>query len=396
MASILIMNMSFQNRGDALMTEAIHERLGPSQRWAIAADVAFVCPGETRPYRVALVSGQPGRTLKQRIFNRSVSAARAAAATLPRAVRDRSRLIMPADLDLALDVCGYSFGDPWGQDRVDQAIRTYRLLRRDGVKIVLMPRTWGPFTKINSRSLDRLFDEINLAFARDERSLGLIQAEISPANRQKLFFAPDYTHAVAPARAPAARNDKIAYLIPSSRVIDSSTLSRERYLALFASARVQLAEAGLKPKLLIHETANDMAFVAAAPQMGFVPDEVVVPGDAIAAKTLISNASAVVTSRLHGLYNALNSLVPVAVVAWSFKYEEALKQYHCPECLVDLSDLEPSLRQIIQMMTNPTSSAALKRSMVAGRKESERESERMWARIGRTANLDLNDIAEGE
>ncbi len=381
MASILIMNTSFQNRGDALMNRAILERLGSAHDWSIAADVAYLNRSESRPYPIALVSGLPGHTLKQRAFNRFVSAASMVAGTLPRAFRDRSRFVVPAEIDVALDVCGYSFGDPWGQERVDQSTRTYRLLRRAGAKIVLMPKTWGPFSTIDSRSLERMFDEIELAFARDERSLALIEAEIGPANREKLFFAPDYTHAVAPAPVVASADEKIAWLIPSSRVIDSGTLPWDRYLALFASARAQLSAVGLTPKLLIHETSNDMSFVDAAAEMGFGAGEAIVAADAVEAKTLISRATAVVTSRLHGLYNSLNSLVPVAVVAWSFKYEEALKRYHCPQCLVDLADSEQSLSRIVRMITEPESAAALKVRMATGKAEVERETEAMWTRI---------------
>ena len=380
MASVLLMNTSFQNRGDALMTKAIQDRLGPAHRWSLAADVAYVSPGEARRLEIALLSGLSGKTAKQRLFNGLVSAGATLLGTLPRSAREALGFVVPSDIDAAFDISGYCFGDPWGQERVDQSIRNYRRLRRAGAKVILMPKTWGPFTRIDSRSLDSMFDQIDLAFARDERSLGLIEAQIGVANRSKLFFAPDYTHEIAPVPvgAPAERT---AYLIPSSRVIDSGTLSRERYLALFKHAREQLAQAGLHPKLLIHETANDMAFADSASEMGFGGDEVAIPTDAIAAKTLISTASAVVTSRLHGLYNALNSLVPVAVVAWSFKYEEALRQYHCTECLVDISEPDESLRRIVRDITNPEKSSSLRTAMAKGREESARATERMWAQI---------------
>lgn len=57
--------------------------------------------------------------------------------------------------------------------------------------------------------------------------------------------------------------------------------------------------------------------------------QVVFVDDPIVLKRLIAGAAAVVTSRLHRLYSALSSAVPVAVIAWVFKYREALRQYKC-------------------------------------------------------------------
>ncbi len=380
MASILLLNTSFQNKGDALMTRAIQDRLGPDHDWSVTADVALMSRRETRTLRICLMSDLPGLSGKRRLFNRLVAGAASLMRLLPKPMRLDS-VVLPGDLDLALDVSGYCFGDPWGQGRVDHAARNYRQLKAAGAKIVLMPKTWGPFSTISSESLDALLDPVDLAFARDRRSLEEIGGRIGVANRKKLFFAPDYTHAVAPDPAAEPGESKIAYLVPSSRVIDSGTLSRDRYLTLLANAREALAGAGLKPRLLIHETANDLAFIEAAEAMGFAPEDIVVAGDAIAAKSLIAQSAAVVTSRLHGLYNALNSRVPVAVVAWSFKYEEALAHYNCPECLVDLADAEQSLRRIIGMITDPEEVLRLKAAMLEGKRAVEAETEAMWERI---------------
>lgn len=381
MSSILLFNTSFQNRGDALMVEAVRQKLGPSHRWSVAADVAIAGGRATRGMTPSLVSMQPGSTAKQHWFNLGISAANAAAGLIPDNMRKKLPLLAVRDVEVAFDLSGYCFGDHWGQDKVERASLTYRLLRKVGAKVVLMPRTWGPFDTISSGSLDGLFDQVDLAFARDERSLSAIEAKLGPANKRKLAFAPDYTHAVRPNPAGWPVDPGTAMLIPSSRVIDSGTMPREEYLALFAAARAQFADMGLKPRLLIHETSNDLAFIDRAGAMGFADNDVLQPDSAIAAKSMIAQASAVVTSRLHGLYNALNCEVPVAVVAWSFKYEEALKQYGCGECLVDGANRYESLCRIIERMNSADDSKQLKAKMRAGRQRAEEATERMWRKI---------------
>jgi colanic acid/amylovoran biosynthesis protein len=391
MSSILLFNTSFRNRGDALMAQSVLQKLGPSHRWSVAADVMALGGGQPAKMMPALVSMLPGNSAKQRLFNQGVALADSLFAMIPRSVRRQLPLVSRREVDLALDLSGYCFGDHWGQAWVERATITYRQLRQAGAKIVLMPRTWGPFTTIDSRSLNALFDHLHLAFGRDQRSLANIGDKLDSRNRAKLSFAPDYTHAVQPnvARWPIAPG--AAMLIPNSRIIDSGTMPRGDYLDLFAAARAQLAGAGLKPRLLIHETANDLAFIDEASSMGFAADEVLVPESAIAAKSMIAQASAVVTSRLHGLYNALNSAVPVAAITWSFKYVEALDHYHCAECLVDLDNSKASLHRTIEMITDPERISHFKAAMRKGKAEQMARTDAMWERVLELAGVQPDD-----
>lgn len=391
MSSILLFNTSFQNRGDALMAEAVLQQLGPSHSWSVAADVAVGGGRESRAMKPNLVSMLPGATFKQHAFNSGIAVADAMWRLIPEIVRKRLPVTSFRDVDVAIDLSGYCFGDQWGQDRVERASLTYQLLREAGARIVLMPRTWGPFETISAASMDALFDQVDLAFARDQRSLSITQVKLSPANHRKLSFAPDYTHAVEPDPARWPVEPGTVMLIPSSRVIDSGTMSRNDYHELFADARAQLAACGLRPRLLIHEISNDLAFIGQAGAMGFTHEEVLKPENAIAAKSMIAQASAVVTSRLHGLYNALNSQVPVAVVAWSFKYEEALKQYDCTQCLVDMSRPQESLPEKIRLITDPGTAADLQERMRRGKAEQVRLTDAMWQRVSEVTGLELSD-----
>jgi polysaccharide pyruvyl transferase WcaK-like protein len=380
MASILLLNTSFKNRGDALMVEAVRRRLGAAASCSVSADIAYASPVESRPFRVALVSMLFADSMKRRAFNGGVEVLSALAALRGERVSGIRRFHGLGEVDVAFDLSGYCFGDHWGVGKVDQATQVYRKLKNAGAKVVLMPRTWGPFQTIPSKSLDRMLDSVDLLFARDARSLSLIEGAIGERNARKLHFAPDYTHEILPSQSEN-RGPPVSYLIPSSRVVDSGTLTRRRYKALFALARAKLHAADRSPKLLIHESANDLAFASEAEEMGFSPEEVVIAPDAVSAKSLISQASLVVSSRLHGLYNALNCQVPVAVVAWSFKYEEALRQYGSSECLVDLASPEDSLIGIIESLLDPKRAASLRKAMLRGKGIAAIETDKMWSKI---------------
>lgn len=382
MASLLLMNTSFLNKGDALMNEAIRRALGEDHDWSVMASLAVLNPRETRGYAKYLGSDRPEGTRKEIVFSRAMRAATAGMSLVPGAVRRATPLRTARDIDVAIDVSGYCFGDHWGQARVDMHARIYERLKREGARVVLMSKTWGPFETISSESLNRMMDHVDLAFARDRRSEQAIRARLSDASNAKLHFAPDYTHGVSVEPLAPVGTDRVAYLVPSRRVIDSGTLSEQAYYRLFGDARSQMAEAGLTPRLLIHETSNDLSFIRDAEQMGFAPEDIVVADDAIHAKRLIAGAKLVVSSRLHGLYNALNSAVPVIVVAWSYKYVEALKQYGCEDCLVDLTDPAGSMRGLIdRLATDPVERARVEQAMREGKRVSAEHSADMWQRI---------------
>ena len=393
MASILLFNTSFQNRGDALMARAVEERLGPDHRWSVPANLAYISPSDTRRFGIYMSSDLPGETLKQRIFNGGAALASTALGLLPRGLRRKSRFLSAAEIDVAFDLSGYSFGDFWGPAKIERATTSYRRLRDHGVKVILMPRTWGPFATIGDDLLERMFECIDLAFARDMKSMEAISRKLSANQCAKLFFAPDYTHAVQPRHSSRVdgADQRIAWIVPNHCVITSGTMSRDEYARLLGAAREQFVGAGLQPKLLLHETSSDLDFIGDADLMGFGSEAVLVTEDAIDAKTLISRGSAVVASSLHATYNALNNGVPVAVIPWNFKYAEALAHYNCGECLVDMSRPQESLAEKIRLITEPGSVACLQERMRTGKAEQVRLTDAMWQRVSEVTGLELSD-----
>lgn len=382
MASLLMMNTSILNKGDALMNEAILRAFGPGHEWSVTASLAQRNPAETKGFGIYLDSDRVAGSLKQKLFNRAVGVAARAAAAAPREMRRLGRVRTAQDIDAALDVSGYCFGDHWGQARVDLHTTNYRRLQEAGAKVILMPKTWGPFKEISHSSLNEMFRYVDIAFARDHKSEIAIREVLTPENGAKVFFAPDYTHGVVVDYNSTNAKDNVAYLIPSRRVVDSGAMNQDEYYRLFYNARRKLSDLGFSTCLLIHETSNDLQFIEDSGLMGFGHCEVVVAESALHAKQMISSAEIVVTSRLHGLYNALNSAVPVIAVAWSHKYIEALKQYGCEESIVDTSKAEISMSELIDRYAKDADKRrSIKEAMAIGRLQSEERSAVMWEKI---------------
>lgn len=375
------------------MNEAIVSRLGERHAWSITASLAHSAPSESKAFSILLMSDRTG-SLKQTIFGNTLECIKILGAIFPRKLRMKSKLRFENDIDLALDVSGYCFGDHWGQERVDHSTKLYRDLKLAGSRIVLMPKTWGPFEKISPESLDKMFEYVELAFARDIRSLENISKMVSQENARKIKFAPDYTHSVEVPVLTKPASPPHCYIIPSKRVIDSGAMAEGKYLEVLRSAKVVAESHGLDVKLLIHEVSNDLWFVENSSRIGFSASDVVVARDARHAKSLISAARFVITSRLHGLYNALNSSVPPIVLAWSFKYKEALVQYGVEECLIDLEYAEPQLAKLIENFAMQGSHrASVEARMREGRAESSKASEQMWEAINRIIDeIELEEV----
>lgn len=392
MASILLLNSSLQNKGDALMFRAVEEKFGPEHHWSVPTNVAAVSWSQTRGMSMCMLSDLPGFTTKQSSFNHLTQGASAALRMLPGTIRRSTGLLTPADIDVAFDMSGYCFGDFWGQERVDQCTRNYRELKQGGAKVILMPKSWGPFETISSESLNRMFRYVDLAFARDASSFEAITKVLGPEQRAKVHFAPDYTHEVQPTSNKTLRGagERTGWIIPNSHVVSSGTMTRDSYLQLLSLGRELFEKASMKPMLLIHESSNDLRFVTEAEKMGFGKSDVVIARDAVHAKALISTGSAVISSALHGAYNALNSIVPVAIVPaipWQYKYAYALEHYGCPECLVDMSNPEESLRTIAEVITDLVRAEELRYRIRKGRDDQQAHTAAMWQRIYEITDL---------
>jgi colanic acid/amylovoran biosynthesis protein len=246
---------------------------------------------------------------------------------LPRTLAGALDMSTWRHVDYVLDASGFSYGDQWSDRNISQVAYAAERWQRQGKPFILLPQSYGPFEKRDVReAAHRLFDAATQIWVRDDVSFhhltGLLGAD------ERVRSAPDITvalHATRPASPPAANTVAV---IPNINLATRDP--RRGGVTAYATALVelvsQLQKHDARPVLLLHSTHGDPAVIDECVRM--MPDiELVVPANGLDAKAYLSECSAVVSGRFHGLVSALSSGVPAVAHSWSHKYEELMADF---------------------------------------------------------------------
>lgn len=300
---------------------------------------------------------------------------------VPEKMRDMYGIVLDAEIDVVLDVAGFSYSDQWGDASLVELDRATRRWKKRGTSVVLMPQAFGPFTSlIGQDALRRSIERVDLVCARDRRSYENVVGICG--ERPNIVRFPDFTNlisGVSPSEQSIARGGFC--LVPNARMIDKvDGASEEAYLELFVSCCRIAKELGETPFVLVHEGRDDARLAEAISAMaGRIP--IVREENALAIKGIIGASRASVGSRFHGLVSALSQGVPSLGTGWSHKYKELFDDYACPEALIEVGIPESELRKKVAALFDSSSRSA---TVALLKREGERlkaESDRLWDKI---------------
>jgi colanic acid/amylovoran biosynthesis protein len=254
---------------------------------------------------------------------------------LPFYVRDRLGLVIEKEVDFILDASGYAYGDPWSGSLADSRI----LNEIKSKKIVLLPQSFGPFTKKDStRVIMKISKEAHAIFARESIGADFIQS----VTGRNVPVVPDITFGLNLSKVNEAKRDII--IIPNFQVYDREG---EGYIGLLSKLIENLSDSGRTITLLNHEGSKDLLLCERIIKdfKGKVDIELCLPSSGLHAKEVISQARFVVSSRYHGLISALSQSVPCYPIGWSFKYIEAMKLFN-----IEVGSNIPSVEYLTELI----------------------------------------------
>ena len=171
-------------------------------------------------------------------------------------------------------------------------------------------------------------------YAREVDSLE--HARSTGPSSGELRLAPDFT-ALLPGTAPfPGRVPSGAFcLIPNIRMLEKTPPEeRETYTEFLAEAMRCAHKHGRAVIVLVHDQ-GDLALCRSVVAAAGVPSTILEEPDPLAVKGIIGSCALVLSSRFHGLVNALSQGVPACATSWSHKYGRLLEEYGVPDLVMN-------------------------------------------------------------
>ena len=251
-------------------------------------------------------------------------------------------------VDLLIDIGGFQFGDQWNHtiNEIECRKDYQRRLKGAGAKIVFMPQAFGPFEKKESKLMLEVLDEYSdLLIARDDISKRyLLENNVKPS---QIDLYPDFTHSVSPVKPDVEDHYSGAVcLIPNSMMIRQNIVDEETYISFFQSIVEFVKSIGFTPFLLNHEGPSDLALCNKINDSLSNPIHVYSGLNAVQTKWVISKSYMVISSRFHGVANALSSSVPCLATSWNHKYQKLFESYGMSDSILDAKNFEAAKEKI--------------------------------------------------
>ncbi|MFW6119092.1 MAG: polysaccharide pyruvyl transferase family protein [Planctomycetota bacterium] len=292
-------------------------------------------------------------------------------------------LVPDEEVDVVLDASGFCYSDQFGTAKSERMAQSVQRWRRQGTTVILLPQAFGPFENERIRTAATIIVEnADLVFARDEASLEHLRS--LGTSMQNVSRAPDFTcltEGVVP--EPFRARHHLFCVIPNIKIFEQlPRRASAAYIPLLKQCIELARRRGLSPFILVHQTGGDRDIALALQREVDGEIEIVMERHPLRVKGIIGQCEAVISSRYHGLINAVSQGVPSLGTGWSHKYEMLFREYGCPECLIALQEDGPGEREEkMERVFCPEQRAALRAILLTRSENQRKQVMRMWEKV---------------
>ncbi len=245
------------------------------------------------------------------------------------------------NVDMVIDISGYTFGSNWGI--AANLLAAYRAARakKYGAPIYFMPQSFGPFEwkGIAGRAADSLLRRwlsyAEVLYAREQEGYGLLKERYGFS---RVFSSPDLVlqnRGIDPARVFVSYHEQELPEIAPGAVGILPNIRNDRYGGaermdgIYRTLIDRLLEKGRQVYLIRH-ASEDLDCCRRIKAMYREDARVVLieeDFDCFAYGRLAEKMDYLVASRYHAVVHAYRAGVPCIVFGWAIKYQELLKQF---------------------------------------------------------------------
>lgn len=163
-------------------------------------------------------------------------------------------------------------------------------------------------------------------------------------------------------------------------MIRQNIVDEDTYIRFFTVICKFIQENGKTPFLLNHEGVGDFTLCEKINER--LNNELFLYTDlnAVETKWIISKSYMVLSSRFHGVANALSSGVPCLATSWNHKYQKIFESYGMSNNVLDCSNVEDAIRKIDKYLAEDSNKSTCENLLVYGKRIAMANQE-MWSKV---------------
>lgn len=301
---------------------------------------------------------------------------------IPSKIRERFGIVLNRDIDIVIDISGFSYGDQLGEYNTSDLANLCKKRKKNGTKVILMPQAFGPFENSRIRKkMHYVIKNTDLIYARESFSFDYLRSICHKCLNIKQ--APDITILTdGKISSDLSVFSNEFCIIPNARMIDKTKHNvKKAYLPFMISLTKYLNDKGHKPFILVHEGPEDLLLARKIKDSVNKDIKIVTESDPLIIKSIIGVSSALISSRYHGLVSGLSQGIPSLGTSWSHKYQLLFEDYGFNEGILDLNLNKKNLFKKVDMLLDENNKQTIVKSLKLKNKILKKESNKMWEEI---------------
>lgn len=275
---------------------------------------------------------------------------------------DVKRLI--PQLDLIVDVSGYSLGDKWSKVIQEDYLDNIRLASKYKVPIVMMPQSFGPFNNIDKmkdikREISILFKYPREIFAREVQGVNELKNKFNITNirlstdlvlqNREINIDNIYLKKKAINTPECNKGEKIG-IVPNDKCIKHG--KKEYIMNLYKILIDELISMGKQVYIFMH-SAEDINICCDIYDIVHKCDKVHLIKNEFSCleyEKFVKNFEFILVSRYHGAIHAYRNIVPCVILGWAEKYFELARNMDQIDFAFDITKNNFSIKQVIDVI----------------------------------------------